>query len=277
MRVLGKFVQAILWQGNRRWIVTSPSALVAVTSLINNYLIPLPSNIAVAFIWQPKWWTWGLSILFGIVVVSYLAWREQFLTARELAGRPDLTLSFTESGEFLLRHSNSHAAVNITGKEIVLDVPPQLSEDVSTTREIDSAGQEKVLTEWRVSFHLIGSMVEHDYGKLTYTIWGLGQLAHADLLSYLSILAKYENKDIPFTLAFSNLGAPKRTWHSHYNLKYEPLTQSIVPVHRYIGEIDKCGLCSHCRALLREQRPTLRQRVLSLVDQLLLESTKHAD
>lgn len=251
VRAFGKFLQAIFWHGGRRWLCTTgPSIIVAVATLINLYLEPLPQNMLAAFIWTPKWWTWGLAILSGVLLATYLAWREQYLTTLELNGRPNVILLFRDDNlQASLRLSGQIPAIDISAKEIVLPVPKSIAVEITGTHftVLEKSGEEYtgVLTECLISFGVVGALMPEGIDNLPFTIRGVPSTVTSPRSLFRLIAPDYD-LEFPFVLCFSNLGPPKRTWHSHYNVKYRPVSQSIVTAHLHMGETGKDGLCSHC-------------------------------
>src|SRR5262245_58097608 len=95
MRTFGYFLQALFWHGGRRWLALGiPNFIVFGLTLTNHFLVPLPSDLALAFLWNPSWWVWVLASSTGVLVAAYLAWREQFRTNRTLTrGMPKIVLA----------------------------------------------------------------------------------------------------------------------------------------------------------------------------------------
>src|SRR5712671_5899066 len=98
--------KAIFAHGNRRWLVlTLPVFTVAGATFATNYITPLPTNIAVAFIWVPQWWTWILAGLLGLFLAVASAWIELFNEIRTLTGRPDITLGCYPDGNLTVTNN----------------------------------------------------------------------------------------------------------------------------------------------------------------------------
>jgi hypothetical protein len=87
MRAFSIFLKSLVWEhGGRRWIAMSgPSALLWMAGTVAGWF---------GIHGTAQWWTWGLAILSGILIASYLAWHEQFTKNRDLTiGSPRLVLA----------------------------------------------------------------------------------------------------------------------------------------------------------------------------------------
>lgn len=74
--------------------------------------------------------------------------------------------------------------------------------------------------------------------NLPFTIRGVPSTVTSPRSLFRLIAPDYD-LEFPFVLCFSNLGPPKRTWHSHYNVKYRPVSQSIVTAHLHMEKLEK--------------------------------------
>jgi|SRR5579862_2431928 len=247
MRLVLRFAGAIFWNGTRRYVaVTGPSIVLGTVALMLSQGSPT---------WKPEWWMWTLAALCGLVIASYLAWREQFLAILELVGRPELTLKVAEVHYFIARNSNEHAAVNVTAHEIVLDVPASIAAQYSATSitsSSDADAEPSPPAQWRVNFVPIDSLIALDnnsHGRpLDYTIWGVMEPYNRQLGTCLGALSQSTDAQLAlaFLLSFSNLGSPKRTWHSHYDLSYSMLQQTMILKHIATAEVTHENKCSRC-------------------------------
>lgn len=90
-----EFCKSLFWHhGGRRWVAMSgPSALLWLSSLVASR-IGINCTDALYFLVKPQWWTWALAVSAGLLLASYLAWREQYTLNKSLVdGRPRIVLA----------------------------------------------------------------------------------------------------------------------------------------------------------------------------------------
>jgi hypothetical protein len=242
MRALWRFFCSIFWNGPTRYIMlTGPSVLLRVAALF----VPGP--------WKPEWWAYVLAIMTGIIICAYISWHEQYTLRQEISGRPDVTLQVSPNRSFLLRLGNDKVAVNVTIQDIIIPFPQHVIDLAESWKEwVGASG----------SYDLSQSVQQKDF----IVRWDTCQSLHRDDFVSLActvvhtcndILFALDNapneytdgtKKFPLVLIFSNLGEPKRTWHSHYVLLYEVMSKNLSVRHLSIGELNNTRKCSGCLA-----------------------------
>jgi len=127
-------------------------------------------------------------VLLGLLIAMVAAWWEQSNRNRGLCGRPDVALVWIAQGdkkpECVVKNTGDFAAVNIVSTRIVG-------------------------TDWEMKFGTVDHLSNVDVpGKyLTYTV------DPNETFNFGKVPAVF-----PMTLTFSNLGEPKRYWHTHYEI-----------------------------------------------------------
>jgi hypothetical protein len=190
-------------------------------------------------------------------VAQVLGWAEQHRIVRELSGRPDVTIKANYDGNpegsfiFVLQNANNHVAVNIGALDIVLPFPKRVIDDneaIETASGIAFATPQR--NEWVVRFELVdrlsGQLGDHEI--LNYDIDNAGMMQNRNLCYVLGTHATGPEANVPLTLVFSNLGDPKRTWHSHYFIRHEVGSKRLTLAHVGVGELVRGKTCcSHCK------------------------------
>jgi hypothetical protein len=263
MGTFGQFIKAMFWHGGRRWVATAvpPVILTAVQFGFSTFAWPLPLKLE--FLRNIQWWTWGLATLFGLLVASYLTWREQYLLNKELVGRPDVTVvcqycDSLSSGvmargapefQFILKNPGEHTAVNISAVEIVVPIPDAVIKGWEKgTLSFPGGGpwhpSEKP-KYWNARFQSIDRLAARNMDgekSLEYRIENFGHLNRCISSVLGQIAAEDGSSALQLVLVFSNLGKPLRTWHAHYELRYSLLKEhELIAVFQGYGEVPAKG------------------------------------
>jgi hypothetical protein len=204
--------------------------------------------------WQAPWWLWVMSLMACLLVSQILAWAEQHRALREISGRPDVTAKATWTGVagnfiFALENANSHVAINICAIDIVLPFPQKVIDEGEALKAefgITTASPGPP-NEWIVRFGQLGNIETLDYEILNASAPRIHDLG--------GILDKYATGielRLPFVLVFSNLGDPKRTWHSHYILNHTYGVSRITLDHVGVAEIPHKKPAPRCRYCIQQ-------------------------
>lgn len=264
------FAKAMFGRDGRRWLVLAlPSFLVGTLTLVNDHIALLPSSVASAFPWKPRWWAWVIALLLGLLLDAYLVWREQFKRNRELIGRPGVLLTSKyhdkNSQDFMpgdveglrlyLENTNENVAVNVSALVIIVPIPERVQEQhrrIKRAYDGIKAISEDATTEpknWIVSFGIIDSLSSRSgEAVLSYRIENMG-LLQQNISHVLSEVAGADFKScLPLTVVFSNVGNPGRTWHMHYELEYSVGEKKRLGVRSLgFGEVSEGkSTCSRC-------------------------------
>jgi hypothetical protein len=236
MSDFGKFIGALFSHGNRRYFAMSlPSVLVAVTLFISNSF-----NRG----WKPEWWMWALTILVGLFIASYLAWREEFRVVGMLSGQPALVLLTRGEGFWGLRNTSDHVAVNIEPIKIFVN----LSHGLADAYNIGLGHAPTTVSTLTFVFNAVDHLGKDDLVTLFYRVEESPDLQNG-LHRYLELALQLEPtpKSIPFCISFSNLQGRRKTWHCHYNILLAD--KAIRAVHEETSEATSDGMCSSCSRL----------------------------
>ena len=210
----------------RRWTVLTPAGTLIVPAiqwLVNHFS---PS------VWHAPYWLYILCFLSCFLIAQIFAWVEQHQKVRELTGRPEVTLRVTEvNNTFIVRTPG--VALDVTIKDITIKHPDLL---ISTGSDASAKPTPlEVEREWIVRFEPLQDLHKDDIAPLTYKISGAG----SDMLNVLCQFNGINEIDFPIVLVFSNLGGPKRSWHSHYVLNYNKASERLCVTHVDVGEVKK--------------------------------------
>ena len=84
-------------------------------------------------------------------------------------------------------------------------------------------------------------------GILHYRIPHLNLGNGDNLVHVLEQVATNDKAEVPITVVFSNLGPPKRTWHSHCLLTYSVSSKQMAIREPNFGEVNKeKSICARC-------------------------------
>jgi hypothetical protein len=83
VHVLQEYVKSVFWK-RRSLVISGPPVAMKVLVYAWQWLQPLPADIRQVKFWQPRWWLWCLSVLLGIAIAQFLAWREEWLKVKQL-------------------------------------------------------------------------------------------------------------------------------------------------------------------------------------------------
>jgi hypothetical protein len=148
MAVFREFLLSLFWRhGGRRWIVISgPSVLLGMYSgLVRFPAVQRPINLPKgSVIWEPNRWAWTVTILVGLLVATYLAWREEHDKANKLSinlekelenlsGCPQVLLGYDRGSQF---SSSAFTVTNRGGSDaIAVSIKPQDMGDYRVSSE----------------------------------------------------------------------------------------------------------------------------------------------
>jgi len=179
-------------------------------------------------------WLYVVCFLVCLAIVQALAWGEQHRAVRNLTGKPQMTVEPHASGVccLVVKNSGDQVATNITALDLVI-------------------ASKVVGAVWKVKFEMLGSLAPEDgsVGHLNYWIENRGGIRQLDIASMLCESAQQFVNDCPLTLVFSNIGPPKRTWHSHFLLRVDLIDREKNLTVEYVnsGEVPKGHMvCSAC-------------------------------
>jgi uncharacterized protein YukJ len=181
------------------------------------------------------------------LVAQIFAWVEQHQKVRELSGRPNVSLRISHDGSsFMIRTSDS-VAVDLTIDDIAISKPVRhmlwVKEFAASVVGSENVPKVELPHHWIVKFETLQDLHKDDIATLPYRIPGSGK----DINNVLCQLIGSDTFCFPLTLMFSNLGAPKRSWHSHYVLNYNSQSKGLYVTHIDIGEVKQGkGTCSCC-------------------------------
>lgn len=235
----------------RRWTVLTLGGLIATPiQWLINHLSALPADLKTASVWQAPWWMYALCFILSLWIAQILAWCEQHRIVRELTGRPDVTLEINDGGELFVLKNSSRTAVDITIDDMPIQFPGQQIQHIEKL----ASGPITLQIGWIIKFDSVQAIHAMGTAIMNYRIPGLvsasGFTPPENVKSKVRMILDQfgDNADLeyPITLMFSNLGPPKRTWHSHYNLIYRAKRLSVE--HIDIGEVKigqmECSCCA---------------------------------
>jgi hypothetical protein len=248
MALLAEYAKAVI--SRKRWIVlTLPAWIVGGMKALAD---AFPQVAFLSAFHRPTWWAWVAAGAIGLILAQAFAWREQQKHIYELSGRPELIVNVIDRGTlgFNVHNVTAHIAVIITASDIVVPIPARVMEKHKELYEGLAITDTEPETEWAIRFETIDSLSEGDYSDIGYRIEGVGQLQRTDLFYMLENLTDDSGRTtvVPFTLAFSNLGDPRRTWHSHYQLRHNILNgRKANLVSTGVAEVNKeTKRCRYC-------------------------------
>ena len=241
----------------RRWILLTPTSLFVVPGFqwLMNHFSSIPTDLRTASVWQAPWWLYALSLMGCLNVSQIFSWNEQYKSVRTLSGRPEVTVIANYNGSpegsfiFVLQNSSIYVAVNISARDIVLPYPErtrlqekelEVASGISFPLPRDNA--------WTVKFVPVDRLAggPGEFADLDYTV-DAGLLRPKNLCLVFGEYSEAMEVNIPFTLVFSNLGDPRRTWHSHYIIEHRVGSKRITMNHIAYEELAKGQVfCSRC-------------------------------
>jgi hypothetical protein len=224
----------------RRWTVLTPAGtfLAPAIQWLVNHVSAFPDDLRTASVWTAPWWLWVLCFMLCFSVAQILGWVEQHKMVRELSGRPDVTLEVRYNTHFLLK-TNNVAAVDLTIQDIVIPFPARTTQRLEQLADATVRPEERsgvvFYDSWKIIFERLQAADQWPK-PLPYRLPGVA--IQDDIKVIFDQLIS--DVEVPLTLVFSNLGPPKRSWHSHYKLIYRTLTygtKQLSVQHISIGEV----------------------------------------